>query len=106
MDKRRADYLANYVGKTDWEEEAKASIKAELKRSYMSYADLAARLTESGMPMKEPALRNKISRGNFSASFFLRCLAAIGCSHTRIGRGLVYVQGHARAAIWPAEPDE
>ncbi len=49
-------------------EEAKAILKSELKRN---------RLTE-------PALRNKISRGGFSAGFFFHCLAVIGTQTIQI----------------------
>ena len=64
----------------DWEKEAKAILKAEIKRRNLTYADLVERFGEMGTPITEPALRNKISRGSFSASFFLQCLAALKCS--------------------------
>jgi hypothetical protein len=89
MNDRKKAYL-EHIRATDWEEEAKSQIKAELKRYQMKYADLATRLSESGMPITEPTLRNKISRGNFSASFFLHCLGAIGCSHIPVGRPFRY----------------
>lgn len=63
----------------DWSEEAKGILKAELKRRNLTYAGLAAALGESGVDETEANLRNKISRGNFSAAFFLQSLSSIGC---------------------------
>jgi len=61
-----------------FEEDAKAILKAELKRNRLTYAELADRFTKTGDPITEPTLRNKISRGSFNAGFFLHCLALIG----------------------------
>jgi lambda repressor-like predicted transcriptional regulator len=60
-----------------YQDMAKNIIKAELKRHGMSYRDLAAKLEEAGIRETERNLANKISRGGFSAVFFLGCLA--GC---------------------------
>lgn len=66
------------TGTDDWSEIAKGIIKGELKRHNMTYADLVAALERVGVRETEPNLRNKISRGNFSASFMIQCLRAIG----------------------------
>lgn len=68
----------------DWAERAKALLKAELKRRNVGYRDLADKLTEMGMPESERNLANKISRGGFTAAFFLQCLSAIGCQTLRL----------------------
>ena len=47
----------------------------------MTYADLVAVLADQGIVETEANLRNKISRGSFTAVFFLQCLLAIGCEH-------------------------
>lgn len=60
-------------------QDAKAILKAELKRRSMTYADLVARLEAHGVTETEANLRNKLSRGSFTAAFFLQCLLAIGC---------------------------
>jgi lambda repressor-like predicted transcriptional regulator len=60
-------------------QDAKAILKAELKRRGMTYADLVARLEAHGVSETEANLRNKLSRGSFTAAFFLQCLLAIGC---------------------------
>lgn len=65
-------------------EDVKGILKAELKRRGMTYADLVERLAEQGVAETEANLRNKISRGSFTAAFFLQCLVAIGCEYVRL----------------------
>ena len=62
----------------DWEDQAKGLLKAELKRRSISYALLVEKLGEIGLVESEPNVRNKLSRGKFTAVFFLQCLSAIG----------------------------
>jgi len=62
----------------------KAILKAELKRRDMTYADLVACLAAQGVTETEANLRNKISRGAFTAAFFIQCLTAIGCDVVQI----------------------
>lgn len=59
---------------TDWEARAANILKAELKRQGVTYAQLAERIGD-----KEVNIRNKLSRGKFSAAFMLQCLDAIRC---------------------------
>ena len=68
----------------DWGERAKRLVKAELKRADVTYEDLAARLTEMGMPETKASVSNKISRGGFPASFFLAAMKAIGRDVVRL----------------------
>lgn len=63
--------------KTDWELKAANLLKAELKRKGVTYAQLVERLAQLGVDEKEVNVRNKLSRGKFTASFMLACLAAI-----------------------------
>lgn len=63
----------------EWSEKVKGMLKAELKRRNVSYKQLADKLTEMGFPDTEANIKNKISRGGFTAVFFVQCLAAIGC---------------------------
>lgn len=58
---------------SDWEAKAANILKAELKRQGVTYAQLAELIGD-----KEPNVRNKLSRGKFSAAYFLQCLNAIG----------------------------
>lgn len=66
--------------KTDWEMMAANVLKAELKRKGVTYAQLVERLKSIGVEEKEVNIRNKLSRGKFTAAFFLQCLTAIGVS--------------------------
>lgn len=65
--------------KTDWEAFAANLLKAELKRKGVTYAQLAELVGD-----KEANIRNKLSRGKFSAAFLLHCLAAIGAGEVRL----------------------
>lgn len=65
-------------------EDVKGILKAELKRRGLTYADLVDRLAANGVVETEANLRNKISRGSFTAAFFLQCLIAIGCEYVQI----------------------
>ena len=65
----------------EYETKAKNLLKGELKRRGVTYAQLAKSLAEIGVQENERNLNNKISRGGFSAAFFLQCLRAIGVGH-------------------------
>ena len=62
----------------DWENRVKGMLKAELKRRDVTYAQLVGKLADIGVMDSEPNIRNKISRGKFTAVFFVQCLEAIG----------------------------
>jgi hypothetical protein len=62
----------------EWETKAANLLKAELKRQGVTYTQLADFIGE-----KEVNIRNKLSRGKFSAAFFLQCLDAIGVQEFR-----------------------
>lgn len=64
--------------KTDWEAMAANLLKAELKRRGVTYAQLVEKLAEIGVDEKEVNVRNKLSRGKFTAAYLLQCLTAIG----------------------------
>ena len=64
--------------------DVKAILKAELKRRGLTYADLVERLASHGVVETEANLRNKISRGAFTATFFMQCLVAAGCELVQI----------------------
>jgi hypothetical protein len=72
------------VERTDWEARAANLLKAELKRRGVTYAQLVERLREIGVDEKEVDVRNKLSRGKFTAAFMIQCLAAIDCQSLRI----------------------
>jgi transcriptional regulator with XRE-family HTH domain len=53
-------------------------LKAELKRRNVTYEELARRLNELGSQETKASIANKLSRGQFSAIFFVDTLRAIG----------------------------
>jgi len=68
----------------DWNAEAKGILKAEIARRHLTYKDLVEKLATVGAQESEANLRNKISRGGFSAAFFVQCLTAIGAHTVRL----------------------
>lgn len=64
--------------KTDWEAKAANLLKAELKRKGVTYSQLVDKLAAIGVDEKEVNVRNKLSRGKFTAAYLLQCLSAIG----------------------------
>ena len=68
----------------DWEDQAKGLLKAELKRKGVTYAQLVGLLADIGVMDSEPNVRNKLSRGKFTAVFLLQCLEAIGVDSLRL----------------------
>ena len=68
----------------EWEDRVKGLLKAELKRRNVTYAELVGRLADIGVHDSEPNIRNKISRGKFTAVFLVQCLSAIGVSEIRL----------------------
>lgn len=70
--------------KTDYELKAANLLKAELKRKGVTYAGLVEKLAAIGVDEKEANVRNKLSRGKFTAAFLLQCLAAIETTDLRL----------------------
>jgi hypothetical protein len=70
--------------RTDWEERAKGVLRAEMARKGTTYAQLIELLAEKGIEDNERNLRNKVSRGKFTAGFLLQCLSALGCTSLQL----------------------
>jgi hypothetical protein len=68
----------------EWQDRVKGILKSELKRRNLSYKQLAEKLGEIGVQETELNIKNKISRGGFTAVFFVQCLVAIGCLSPRL----------------------
>lgn len=62
----------------DWEKRVSNLLKAELKRKGVTYAGLVEKLAAIGVEEKEANIKNKLSRGKFSAVFLVQCLNAVG----------------------------
>jgi hypothetical protein len=69
----------------DWQALVKGLLKGELKKRNLSYADLAAKLAAIGVKDTERNISNKISRGTFTAIWFVQCMEAIGCQTIHLG---------------------
>lgn len=67
-----------------YEARAKNILKSELKRRGITYADLAERLKKVGAKENDRNLANKISRGSFTAAFFMMCMDVIGASNVNL----------------------
>jgi hypothetical protein len=72
------------VKEKEWEDRVKGMLKAELKRRNVTYAELVGKLAEIGVMDSEPNIRNKISRGKFTAVFLIQCLNAVGATSLRL----------------------
>ena len=64
----------------DYEIKAKSILKSQLKLRGITYAQLAEKLNAMGVKENERNLANKISRGSFTAAFFMMCMDAIGAN--------------------------
>ena len=63
--------------KNQWEEKAANILKAQLKLKGVTYSQLVERLAQIGVDEKEANIKNKLSRGKFTAAFLLQCLEAL-----------------------------
>jgi len=76
--------MAKAEDQSEWAVKAKNILKAELKRKGVGYRELSEKLAVMGTEMNEQSLNNKISRGGFSAAFFVQCFEAIGEREIRL----------------------
>jgi hypothetical protein len=60
-------------------------IKAELKRSGVTYGELARRLEVQGLQETEASITNKLARATVPATFLLATLAALGMDGMKLG---------------------
>lgn len=69
---------------SNWNNKVKRLLKSELVRRGISNAELAEMLLKVGVEETKSSIDSKISRGTFSACFFLQCLTVIGCEKIEI----------------------
>lgn len=60
-------------------EMAKRILRTEMVRRGVTYETLSERLQMLGVHDTPVNLRNKVSRGKFTAAFLLECMEAMGC---------------------------
>ena len=75
---------ARALSRAFWEARARGMIRSEMARRGVTYAQLAERLAAIGVVDNERNLRNKVSRGKFTAGFMLQCLAAVEAQQLRL----------------------
>jgi len=63
--------------KDPWAIAVKSYLKSELVKRNLSYGDLVTLLAEIGVEESEVSIRNKFSRGTFSAVFCFQVLTAV-----------------------------
>lgn len=73
-----------YAMAHDWTKQVKGILKAELTRKNVGYKELAEKLTAMGIPESEKNIANKLSRGSFTAVFFIQCLVAVGSKGVKL----------------------
>ena len=59
-------------------------MRSTMARNGTTYAQLIDLLAEKGIDDNERNLRNKVSRGKFTAGFLLQCLSALGCTQLHL----------------------
>jgi putative GMP synthase, PP-ATPase domain/subunit len=69
---------------SNWNNKVKRLLKSELVKRGVSTEDLTKLLNENGCSETKSSVDSKISRGTFSASFFIQCLYVIGCTKIEI----------------------
>lgn len=62
----------------------KRALKIEMLKHDVTVEKLQRLLGEHGYSYSLSSISSKISRGSFSASFFLQCLEAMGCKKINI----------------------
>lgn len=60
-----------------YEEKAKAALRDAMREHGVTINELTERLQAIGVDMSSGAVANKISRGGFSAAFYMQCMDAI-----------------------------
>jgi len=63
---------------------AKNILKAELAFREISHLELSIKLNEIGLNETKASIDNKLSRGTFSADFFLNSMIVIGASEVEL----------------------
>jgi hypothetical protein len=68
----------------NWNDKVKRLLKSELIKRGVSNSDLVLLLKEINVIETKASIDSKISRGTFSACFFLQCMSVIGCNKIEI----------------------
>ena len=90
---------------SEWNNKVKRILKSELVKRGLSTEDLVHLLNENGCTETKSSVDSKISRGAFSASFFMQCLFAIGCTKIEIEEYRSVVPIYETLNLMVAEPN-
>ena len=71
----------------DWERRVQTILKVEMAKRNLTYKQLSEKLAGLGVVESEPNIRNKLSRGTFSAVFLIQCLEAMGSRSLQLSDG-------------------
>lgn len=66
------------IQKQFWTKAVAKILKTELAKRDITYKQLKDMLEKIGVNESEDNIKNKLSRGTFSAVFFVQCMRAIG----------------------------
>ena len=69
----------NMKNQKDWNISIKRHLQAEMIKRGITSDDLSRLLQEKGVAYSKSSIDSKISRGKFSAAFFIQCLSALNC---------------------------
>lgn len=69
---------------TAWHAKVRNLLNAEMQGRAVGYRELARRLNSMGSQETEASVANKLSRGSYSAAFFIQCLSAIGAEEMHL----------------------
>ena len=70
----------NFVSTPEWSQAIKGTLRAEMVRRSVTYADLSNLLdARFGTQQSESNLKAKINKGVMGAQLFVQILAALGC---------------------------
>lgn len=69
----------------EWDKKVQTLLKVEMAKRSLTYKQVSEKLAELGVVESEPNIRNKLSRGTFSAVFFIQCLSALGVKNLDLG---------------------
>jgi len=69
---------------SNWNDKVKRILKSELIKRGVTTEELTVLLNEIGNTETKSSIDSKISRGTFSAAFFMQCLYVIGCTKIEI----------------------
>ena len=88
---RKAGFVMEIGSERELGKQVAHSLKVELKRCGVTYAELARRLEQRGMKETEASIANKLASATFSATFMLAVVAALGIDQIDV-RGIY--RGH------------